>query len=51
MKVIFEFLNGKNEVIATQTSDVPALDAAANQPFQVQAIGAGIVAWRYKSGS
>lgn len=50
-KVTFEFLNGKNEVVSSQTSDIPALDPAANQPFQVQATGAGIVAWRYKSGS
>ncbi|HTY04923.1 MAG TPA: hypothetical protein VMC86_00245 [Gemmatimonadales bacterium] len=50
-KIVFEFLDGAGKVVASQTTDVPALDAGGNQPFQVQVIGAGIVAWRYKRGT
>ena len=48
MQLVFEFLNGSGEVVATQTLDVPSLKAAENHPFELQAIGAGILAWRYK---
>jgi tetratricopeptide (TPR) repeat protein len=50
MHLVFEFVNGSGEVVATQTLDVPSLQAGDNHPFQLQAIGAGIVAWRYKQG-
>jgi tetratricopeptide (TPR) repeat protein len=44
----FEFLDGTGKVVATQTADVPALPGGGNHVFQVQAIGAGVVAWRYR---
>lgn len=47
MKVVFELLNAGGTVVATQTLDVPAVDAAGTHPFQLQAIGSGVVAWRY----
>jgi tetratricopeptide (TPR) repeat protein len=49
LQITFEFLNGAGEVVASQSLDVPTLAAGENHPFQLQAIGAGIVAWRYKS--
>ena len=48
LKITFEFLNAKGEVVATQSVDVPALEPGANHPFQLQATGAKIEAWRYK---
>lgn len=50
-KITFEFLDTHGKVIASQTQDVPAIDASGNAAFQVQAIGANIAAWRYKAGS
>lgn len=50
-KLVFEFLDGHGKVIATETEPVPAIDPSGNQPFQIQVIGAGIVAWRYRMGS
>ncbi|HWZ29352.1 MAG TPA: tetratricopeptide repeat protein [Gemmatimonadales bacterium] len=50
-KVVFEFLDGHGKVIGTQTQPVPAIDPSGNQQFQIQVIGANIVAWRYKAGS
>ena len=47
-KLVFEFLKAGGEVVATQSVDVPAIDAGGNHPFTVQAIGAGAEAWRYK---
>jgi tetratricopeptide (TPR) repeat protein len=48
MSLTFEFLDATGKVVATQTLDVPAIPAGANHAFQLQAIGAGIVAWRYR---
>jgi tetratricopeptide (TPR) repeat protein len=48
MQLVFEFVNGTGAVVATQTLDVPALQPGDNHPFQLQAAGAGILAWRYK---
>jgi len=50
-KLVFDFLDAKGNVVASQTVDVPAIDGSGNQPFQAQGVGAGIVAWRYKLGS
>jgi tetratricopeptide (TPR) repeat protein len=50
LKLVFEFLNAKGDVVATQTVSVPQVEAGGNYPFQLQAIGAGIVAWRYHMG-
>ena len=47
LKVVFEFLNAAGTVVATQTLEVPALDAGGTHPFQLQAIGSGVVPWRY----
>jgi tetratricopeptide (TPR) repeat protein len=47
-KLVFEFLKAGGEVVTTQSMDVPAIDAGGNHPFTVQAIGAGVEAWRYK---
>ncbi|MGH7615540.1 MAG: tetratricopeptide repeat protein [Gemmatimonadales bacterium] len=47
-KLVFEFLTASGEPVATQTVDVPAIDAGGNHPFTIQAIGAKVEAWRYK---
>lgn len=47
-KLVFEFLNAKGEVVATQSTDVPALPAQGSQAFELKVIGAGIQAWRYR---
>jgi tetratricopeptide (TPR) repeat protein len=46
-KLVFEFLNTKGEVVATQSADVPAIPPEGVAPFDVKVIGAGIQAWRY----
>ena len=48
LSLTFEFLDATGKVVATQTLDVPAIPVGANHAFQLQAIGAGIVAWRYR---
>lgn len=48
LKIAFEFLDGKGDPVSSQTVDVPVIEAGGNYPFQAKAIGAGIVAWRYK---
>jgi tetratricopeptide (TPR) repeat protein len=47
-KLMFEFLNGKDSVVASVPQDVPAVDAGANTGFKLKAGKPGIVAWRYK---
>jgi hypothetical protein len=49
-KLVFEFLNTKGEVVATQTADVPAIPPEATHAFDLKAIGAAIQAWRYRKG-
>ena len=49
-KLTFDFLNVKGDVVASTSTDVPAIPANGEQPFQLQVIGAGVVAWRYKKG-
>lgn len=46
-KLVFEFLNGKGDVVATQSTEVPVLQPQEGHPFELKAIGAGIIAWRY----
>lgn len=48
LKLTFEFVDAAGTVVASQDVAVPALDPSATQPIQLQAIGGGIVAWRYK---
>jgi tetratricopeptide (TPR) repeat protein len=47
-KLVCEFLNTGGEPVATQSVDIPTIDAGGNHPFTLQAIGAGIEAWRYR---
>jgi hypothetical protein len=47
-KLVFEFLNAKGDVVATQSTDVTALPPQGTQAFEVKVIGAGIQAWRYR---
>lgn len=51
VKVVFEFLNTKGEVVATQTGDIPTLAPAATHDLQIEAIGTGITAWRYRKAA
>src|SRR6266550_1998885 len=48
LKVTFEFVDGKGNVVATVLQDVPVVDAGGNKPFKLKADQPGIVAWRYK---
>jgi tetratricopeptide (TPR) repeat protein len=50
LKLTFEFLSATGAVVATQSVDVPAIEPGGNRPFQLQAVGAKITAWRYKQG-
>ena len=46
-KLVFEFLNTKGDVVATQSTDVPAIPGQESHAFDLKVIGAGIQAWRY----
>jgi len=48
LTIVFEFLNKAGTVVTSDTATVPAIDANGSHAFQVQATGAGIIAWRYK---
>jgi tetratricopeptide (TPR) repeat protein len=48
LHLTFEFLNGKGDVVATETVDVAAIAPGGNQPLELKPKGAGIVAWRYR---
>jgi len=50
LKITFDFLDAKGNVVATQTQDVPALEPSASQGFNVKVEQAGVAAWRYKRG-
>ena len=50
LTLIFEFINKTGAVVTTSTADVPTIDGNGSHAFQLQAIGAGIVSWRYKKG-
>lgn len=50
LKLVFEFVNVKGDVVATQTVDVPPIAPAETQPIEVKATGPGIVAGRYRKG-
>ncbi len=45
--VAFELLSSDGTVLATQTLEVPALEASGTHAFQLRATGTGIIAWRY----
>ena len=46
-KLVFEFLNLKGEVVATDTVSVPAVQPNASYDFELKPAGATIAAWRY----
>ncbi len=48
LTLTFEFLDAAGKAVATQTVDIPAIPAGGNHVIQVQGVGAGIVAWRYR---
>jgi hypothetical protein len=47
-KLVFEFLNTKGDVVATQSTDVPSIPGQGSQAFDLKVTGAGIQAWRYR---
>jgi tetratricopeptide (TPR) repeat protein len=49
--LVFEFLDNKGTVVAAQNVQVPAIQPEQSAPIEIQAKGAGIVAWRYKKQS
>ncbi len=48
VKVTFELVDGKGNVLASLPQDVPAVDAGSSQSFKLKATQTGAVAWRYK---
>ena len=48
LKLTFEFVDGKGNVVASVLQDVPAVDAGESKSFKLKADQPGIVAWRYK---
>jgi tetratricopeptide (TPR) repeat protein len=46
--LVFEFLDVKNAVVASQEVNVPALAEAKDSPITASGQGAGIVGWRYR---
>ncbi len=47
-KLIFEFVNVQNQVVAGDTVQVNAIEPGQSQAFEVKASGVGIAAWRYR---
>ncbi len=47
MVLVFEFTNAQGAVVATQEAPIPVLAPNATRAFGLEALGAGIVAWRY----
>lgn len=50
LALVFEFVNAKGEVVATETAQIPAVPPGQSQTFELHPKGAGIIAWRYKKG-
>ena len=48
LTLVFEFLNKAGTVVTSTTTAIPAIDGSGSHAFQLQATGAGIIAWRYK---
>ena len=46
-KLVFDFLSAKGEVVATRSTDVPALPPQGTQQFELKAPALGAQAWRY----
>lgn len=51
LSLVFEFLDNKGAVVSAENVQVPAIQPEQSAPIEVQAKGAGIVAWRYKKQS
>ena len=47
-KLVFEFVNLKGEVVATDTVNVPAIQPNQSYEFDLKPAGASIAAWRYR---
>jgi len=47
-KLVVEFLDAKGQVVATQSTDVPAIEPQQSHVFELKATGRGILAWRYR---
>jgi len=50
LKITFDFLDGKGNVVATEKQELPAFEAGASQGFNVKVEQAGVAALRYKRG-
>ena len=50
LTLVFEFVNVKGEVVATEKAEIPAIPPEQSQTFELHPKGAGIIAWRYKKG-
>ena len=48
VKVTFELLDGKGNVVASLPQDAPAVEAGGNQAFKLRTGQKGVIAWRYK---
>ena len=48
VKVTFELLDGKGNVVASLPQDAPSVEAGANQSFKLRTGQKGVMAWRYK---
>jgi len=48
VKLTFELVDGKGNVIASLPQDAPAVEAGGNQSFRLKTDQRGVVAWRYK---
>lgn len=47
-KLVFEFLDPRGQVVATQSVDIPAIQPQQSHGFEMKALGSGILAWRYR---
>ena len=48
VKLTFEFVDGKGNVVSSVLQDASAVDAGGNKSFKLKADQPGIAAWRYK---
>ena len=47
-KLVFDFVNAKNELVETDTVQVAAIQPTQSQAFELKPKGGAIVAWRYR---
>ena len=48
LALVFEFVNVKGEVVATDTAQIPSIPPGQSQAFELHPKGVGIIAWRYR---